>query len=234
MIKTLLDFLKKKNKTSEKLHPCIEFKNSMDFVRQTLECEQDVNDQVIILDYILNIVREDLKTDLLATILYSQEHLKKRIYFPFPINYYDEKGREYTLDSDENINRKVDLATDCVLVLSWNRNRLRNSVKNIFKNDFKYDKLNHLAYYFTHIDICYAYNGTHSISSGIGHKKGHIEAVECDIGKLFDHAYTDGVKWYNSHNNTELESVVDFRIAILYEVARKKYNIQKHSCQKDF
>lgn len=204
-----------------------EFNNTMDFVEQILKYEENIEDQIIIMDYILNIVREDLKTDLLTTIIYSDEYFKREIDYPFPHEYYDGLGNRFPTWCKDKIERNVDLSKDCVLVLSWNRERLRNSIKNIYKNEFEYHDSNHLAYYFTHIDVCYAYNGTHSISSGIGHKKGFIKAKECDISKLFDHLYTDGVSWYSVHDNIKLGDIFDFRIAILYELAKIKYNLQK-------
>ncbi|OZV13653.1 hypothetical protein CIW83_02965 [Tissierella sp. P1] len=198
----------------------------MDFARQTLEYEETNYDKILILDYMINVIKLDLQYDLLTTILYSEEYFSKQVGLAFPIYYYDEQGNQFETYPDDGERRKVDLSKDCVLVLSWNRNRLRNSIKNIYKNKFEYHSSNHLAYYFTRIDVCYAYNGTHSISSGVGHKKGFIEAVECDVSKLFDHVYSDGISWYNIHNNSELTIISDFRIAILYELAKIKYNLE--------
>lgn len=216
----------KENSQRNNMYGKNEFKNTMDFVNETLEKEYNLNDQVTILDYILRVVKEDLKTDLLTTILYSEKYFKKRMNYIFPINYYDENGRRFSLCVDESREQDVDLKNDCVLVLPWNRDRLRGTVKNISKNNFRYDALNHMCYYFTHVDIYHAYNGTHSISSGIVYRKGTIKAQVCDIGKLFPHVYTDGIKWYNYHDNTELADVFDFRIAIIYEISKEKYKIQ--------
>ncbi|CAK7051902.1 DUF6710 family protein [Tissierella carlieri] len=204
-----------------------EFDNTMDFVQDILEYEHNIEDQIIIIDFISNLVKEDLKTDLLTTIIYSEQHFERNINFPFPYEYYDKLGNRLTIKPEREVMRDVDLSKDCVLVVSWNRERLRNSIKNIYKNEFEYHDWNHLAFYFTHIDVCYAYNGTHSISSGIGHKKGFIKAKEYDISNLFDHLYTDGVSWHSVHDKTKLGDIFDFRIAILYELAKIKYNLRK-------
>lgn len=225
--KKFSDSITEMNSKYGRPNPRLEFNNTIDFVYQVLEYEKDKTDQVIILDYILDVVREDLKTDLLTTILYNKENFDKEIWLPFPCDYYDEQGNVFCSTSERGKNNmiKVDLAKDCVLVLAWDREKLRNSIKNIYKSDFEYHASNHLAYYFSHIDICYAYNGTHSISSGIGHKKGFIEAVYCDTSKLFEHLHTDGVNWYNSHNNNKLTDLFDFRVGILYEIAKLRYKI---------
>ncbi len=205
----------------------LEFNDTMYFVREVLEYEKDEADQLIILDYILSVVREDLKTDMLTTILYNEEIADILRCDPFPVQYFDEEGNAFSCTSkrDKDNMVKVDLSKDCVLVLSWNRERLKKSIKNIFKNDFEYHSSNHLANYFSHIDVCYVDNGTHSISSGIGHKKGFIEAVYCDTSKFFEHLHTDGVYWYNSHNNNKISDLFDFRIGILYEIAKIRSKI---------
>ncbi len=48
-----------------------------------------------------------------------------------------------------------------------------------------------------------------------------------NVSELFSHIYTDGVEWINFHNNKPIYKVIDFRIAILFELARLKYNISR-------
>ncbi len=202
-----------------------EFRYAMEFARQTLKEETRKEDKIIILDFMLDVIREDLKNDLLSVIFYSEENFKKRIGFPFPTCFYDEFGSEHELLSPEKKLVKVDLAKDCVLVLPWNRKRLRDSIKNIFASEFKFDETNHKAYYFSPVNICYIYNGNHSVASGIVYKKGYVMAEECDLSRLFDHVYTDGLYWYNSHNNQAINNLFDFRIGIIYELTREKYKL---------
>lgn len=221
-------FFKKKDRfgTSSKASPTCEFNFAMEFARDMLELESKKEDQIIILDFMLDVVREDLKTDLLSTIFYSKEHFEKWLLPPFPCNYYNESGNELEFCPDDKKIRRVDLSKDCVLVLPWHRNRMISSIKKVFLNGFKFHKENHLAYYFSHVGFCYAYNGNHSIASGIVHKKGYIKAKVCDVSKLFKHVYTDGKAWYNSHDKSKLTDVFDFRVGIIYELAKLKYRIE--------
>lgn len=210
-----------------------EFNYAMDFVRQTLQYEQSKQNQIIILEYMLGIIKEDLKNDLLTTILYNKENFDKKISHPFPIYYEDEAGSKIWAKPDEEKMKKVDLANDCVLVLAWHRDRMRNIIKIIAKNSFEYIKGNHLAYYYTGVDLCFAYNGTHSISAGIGHKKGFIEAKTIDIIPMFDHVYTDGDCWYNQHNGNRLGELYDFRVGIIYEISKIKYRLENEEDTTD-
>jgi hypothetical protein len=198
----------------------------VEFAQQVLEKESKKEDKIIILDFMLDVIREDLKTDLLTTIFYNKENFGKEIKIPFPLYYYDKFGNKFHLFQEKKKIVTVNLAEDCVLILPWHRVRMRDSIKNIIKNGFTFDESNHRAYYFSYVDICYAYNGNHSIASGLGYKKGYIKAREYDVSRLFDHIYTDGLYWYNSHNNNKLCDLFDFRIGIIYEISKLKYKIE--------
>lgn len=200
----------------------------MDFAHQTLKYESDKEDQLIILDFILDAIREDLKTSCLTSIFYNRENFEGICTEPFPYNYYDESGNILTMPCDSEAKKVVDLAKDCVLVFPWHRDRLRSQIKNIGRNEFIYQDNNHFSYYYSYLKICYVWNGYHSISSGIVHKKGYIKSKEKDITPLFNHVYTDGLYWYNSHNNKKLFDLFDFRVGLIYEISKLKYRLENH------
>ena len=203
-----------------------ELKFAMEFITQAFEEEACNKNRIIILDFMINAIKNDLKTDLLSKIFYSKENFKKEFRYPFPLIYFDKERNE--LSTSKKVFSEINLATTCVLVLPWHRKRLCEQIKNIYHNDFINIKSNHMAYYFPYIELCYVYNGKHSISSGIIHNKGTIEVEQYDITELFPHINTDGRSWYNSHNNEKIGEVVDFRVAIIYEIAKMKYNIENH------
>ncbi|ADL07212.1 conserved hypothetical protein [Thermosediminibacter oceani DSM 16646] len=187
-------------------------------------------DKILILDFMLDVIKEDLKYDFLTNIFYREEYFDRgiRIPPPFPYSYYDETEKKISIFERKIGIKNVDLAKECVLVFPWHRGRMRESIKNIGSNEFRYDKYNHKAFYFSPVNICFIYNGKHSITAGVGFKKGCIEAPEYDVTGLFKHVYTDGVYWYNSHNNQKFEDeLLDFRIGIIYELSKLKYQIEK-------
>mgnify|MGYP000850276041 CR=1 FL=1 len=219
--------LKRPRKTVKSTErPAQEFIHAIDFMKLVLETEKSDKDKIIILDFMLSAIREDLKTDLLTHIFYSEEHFNRRLDYPFPLFYSDEQGNEISLKEEKEI--EIDLAADCVLTLPWNRGRLRNQIKNLFNNDFVYHSNNHWAYYFPYLGLCYVYNGKHSVASGIVYKKGKIEAKQYDITKLFPHVYADGQNWYNSHTREKKGKLADFRLGIIFEVAKAKYQLENH------
>jgi len=227
----LFKWKRKKKLYRDFVNPVHEFRYAMEFVKETLEEKKTKEDQILILDFILSVIREDLKYDTLTNIFYREKWFDEglRISLPFPYHYYDEKGNMLSIYEDKAKVKKVDLAKECVLVFPWHRGRMRDNIKNIGRNEFQYDKFNHKAYYFSPVNICFVYNGMHSITAGIGFKKGYIEAAEYDVTKLFEHVYTDGLYWYNRHNNQKLEDeLFDFRIGVIYEISKIKYNIERN------
>ncbi|GGK23239.1 hypothetical protein GCM10010965_15050 [Caldalkalibacillus thermarum] len=228
MLRKILDWNRQNADLPEKQklpYPGVEYSRALRLVESWLENETQEN-KVILIDFVLDVLRQDLKMDLLTTILYREEHFEDTLpNYLFPSHYYNEQGDCLEIYPAKGKERKIriDLADDCVWVMPWRRQSLKDWVLNIFKTDFKYDKDNHMAYYFTHINVCQVYNGTHSVSAGIAHRKGSIEAIECDLSRMFDHVHTDGVAWYNAHDGSKLGDVFDFRLAIMYEVAKLKY-----------
>ena len=228
----LKNILFKSNKISkEKNIECIgkyKFENAMSWAKEIVENE-DKDNIVILLDYILETVKNDLKYSLLTEIIYSPRFdvldITRKTFIPQ--FYKDENGDEFSVSykSDKTVNLK----SDTIISVPYRRERKRNSIINLKNNKFEYIESNHMGKYYEIVDITYIYNGIHSISSGVELcKDGNIEVKEIvRVGELFPHIYTDGVNWINTYNDEIIYEVVDFRIAILFEVARLKFNIYK-------
>jgi hypothetical protein len=224
-----LMFYKKRRKKPE-ICPSQEFNHAVGFARDVIESEQSDKDKIIILDFMMDVIREDLKTDLLSHIFYNEAHFDEEFHCPLPVFYLDAEGQECLIPKLGKTT--IDLSETCVLVLPWDRERIKNQVKNIYHNDFIYHPSNHKGYYFPYLGLCHVYNGRHSISAGIIHKKkGTFEVVAYDITAAFPHLHTDGCNWFNSHNNKKRYELTDFRIGILYELSKMKYNLEKPVCK---
>ena len=203
-----------------------QYTNAIEFINEILNKENNNEDKIIILDFISNLIKKDMQYDILTTILYNKKHSISSIEMPLPLSYADEYYNECSIINGEELYKDVDLSKDTVLVLPWNRNRFRDNIKNICDVEFKYQYDNHYAYYFTDIDLCCVYNGTHSISAGIGYRKGSIKAKIANTSRLYNHVSTNGTSWINVHTDTELCEVSDFRTAILYQIAKEKVSLK--------
>lgn len=226
MLRRLIRNLEKRRLEKALVLPCRkteEFNCAVDWAQDIAHNNSAKDEKVILLDYMLSVVRDDLKTDLLSTIFYDKEHFERRLGFPFPDRYFDEKDTE--IKFSPNGERSVSLANDCVLTLPWNRYSTRNCILGVFTNGFQFDKGDHEAEYFTHVDIYCVKRGYHSIAAGVVYKNGSVQAKEYDVSRLFKHMHTDGEFWYNSHNKQKLGAVFDFRVGIIYEIAKLKHQI---------
>ncbi|WP_406242037.1 DUF6710 family protein [Tissierella carlieri] len=200
------------------------FNFALDYIHTVLEYEKSLEDKINMIDFFMEITRKDIQYDLLSKFLYSEvEDVKMR--FPFPIIYFmtdsDIPNKAKLIRND----KIIDLSKDAIVFLPWNRYSFSNTVQSISKNGFKYIKSNHRGYYFSDIELCYVYNGNHSIATGIIKKTGQIKVKEYDIRNLFKDLTTDGSNWY-INGEKQIIKVFDFRIAILYELAKIKYNFQ--------
>jgi hypothetical protein len=202
--------------------PSREFNHAIGFARDVIESEESGKDKIIILDFMMDAIREDIKADLLSYIFYNKTDFQP----PFPFTYLNANGEEIRIP--ELGETTIDLTEVCVLVLPWHRERIKKQAKNLYYNDFIYDPRNHKGYYFPYLSFYYVNNGRHSASAGIIHKKrGTIEVMAYDITAAFPHLHTDGCSWFNSHNNEKRSELTDFRIGILYELAKMKYALEK-------
>lgn len=103
-------------------------------------------------------------------------------------------------------------------------------IKNeVFKQDY-----NHEAVYYKELDLLHVQNGKHSAVAGsvLG---GQVEAEVMSISDMFSEVETDGTHWYcfnHIQNNKIVGIVPDYRIAVLYELAKRKYKILKENKMK--
>lgn len=225
-----------KNKETENLNidksnSLTGFKNALNFANKIIKYEEK-EDKIKLLDYILKTVKKDLKYSLLTEIMYKEPYksinLSRAVIFP--TNVLDRNGNEIDyVCEDKEINKKINILEDDIIVVPWNMSRKSDSIKSLSKCDFKFQENNHMGIYFEGVDFVYIHDGLHSISGGIElNKHGEIYIKRFrDIRKLYDHVHTNGLHWYSSYTGDIIEEVFDFRVAIIYEVSKLKYKIEK-------
>ena len=94
------------------------------------------------------------------------------------------------------------------------------ALKNVQKNGFVYEEKNHYAHYYDGMDLFYVYNGNHHTQAASYFKTGKMTAEICNMRVLFEHMETDGEYWISTHTGEKIDTVEDFRVAILYELCR--------------
>ena len=187
--------------------------------------------------FVLGMIKNDIIYDGMTDIIYTNNEKSSFCFFPEVC--FDEKMQQIAvIDSNKIPSRSVDLNKNHVFVTPWHkRERLPKIFSELRKTPFKYDEHNHDAYYYKQLELCHVVGGMHSITVGIGKKEGKIKAIEVDMVPLFEHIKTDGAYWKISHeylkdyDSDEAVSlpilrgseIEDFRVAVLFEIARRRY-----------
>lgn len=191
---------------------------------ETINLKQD---QLDFIDFLMGIIRSDIQTDYQAVIIYYTElEDLKDCQLPYPFSYYDENENKHFLNKI-NEQRELDLTKDSIMVWPWKFEKIRDSFLKLNHQNFETTEDRHKAIFFQGIELTCVYKGFHSVLTGMGLKKGNIIAREVyDICELFPHVDTDGVKWINHHTKEIIQRVPDFRFAILYQLARMKFELE--------
>lgn len=188
-----------------------------------ISCAKNDEEKRLVIDYVIEILKRDLQYDTMSRIIYNN---KQNFRFLFPYQYLDQDGDMKSIFCEEE-EKEIDLSKDFILSCPWNYSRLPNALGFIKRDSFKFMENNHFGMYFKPIDLCLIYNGYHSITSGIYLEQGTITIKKVyDITPLFSNVFTDGYHWYSVHTNEILFlKIEDFRIAILFEAAKAKFDL---------
>lgn len=180
--------------------------------------------KILLIDYLMDIIKNDIKYDYLANVIYGRELTQFRIYFPK--EYYNQQGELIELNKRE-VFEKVDFNNVLTFSVPWNKERLVKNLVTLSNEKFVYDKSNHEATYFLELNLCYVTNGNHSAAMGIKNNQGSIMAKIFNLHPLFGNVDTDGVEWFSAYDkDKKLGRLSDFRFGLLFKLAEMKYNIE--------
>ena len=143
---------------------------------------------------------------------------------PFPDYFTDVMGKESS--SWEQEETKINLKDVKVYLRPWSLTRTARNLFLVGRDGFHYKRQNHRARYYPEINLCYVYNGNHSINAGRYFQNGSIHAQVWRLNLLFPHCKTDGTAWYNSHTGQPIGPVSDFRLALVYSLAQMRWQEQ--------
>lgn len=204
-----------------------QFKQVMSFADFGLSDSKSIrklNARLDFLNYIIAVLREDLKYALIAQVMYTDDVIDLDKKF-IPIC-KDIEGNDVDVQKNLSLqDRNMWLADDCVIGNPWVQQRIWSLAVDLLKAPFIQDS-NQQGVYFPELNLCFVYSGNHSIAVGSIYKTGVIRVKECSIEPAFEHLKSDGISWINVHTNEIIEPVRDFRIAALFEIAKKVYYLK--------
>lgn len=185
--------------------------------------KQTIQEQILMLTYLINSLLDDICTSVIVEPLIKP--VMGILQDPFPREYYDENGNSHSISIDKKIN--VDLSASKIYVRPWNNKRTFDNLKSLLIKDFVFHEENHFSIFYTDINLCYVYNGNHSINAGRYLQKGTILSEEYDISLLYSNYVTDGIYWYDTHSKEVIYKVKDFRLAAVFSLAQMRYKIKQ-------
>lgn len=178
-------------------------------------------DQIEIIEYYMQLIKNDLATSAKIQTLYTN------ILEVYSVQYYDMLFPNDYVKVQDNT-EKFMLGSD-TYVSMWDLSRFNRVVSKIKKNNFKEDKNNHWSYYYKELDWLHVYNGKHSATLGSLHDNSYVTAEIVSISSMFGKVFTNGGQWYITNNGSDMyleDPVIDFRVALLFELSYRKYQLE--------
>lgn len=121
--------------------------------------------------------------------------------------------------------KEIDLSKVPIITSAWNNKRTAESLIKLKNIPFAKDPVNHYAKYYSGLGFAVSTQGHHSINAGAFYEKGVIDARIYDVKAAYPYIDTDGVNWVYKGSGDILDSVLDYRVAILYELQRMKSDL---------
>ena len=228
MLERLQTYLFKKkytalNKEYFHLPPFEEFRQVMCTINGWLEfAEQDksVKDIVHIIDYLIDVIKEDMRTSAATEMIFCTDIDKKRnwtrVNYPFTNCFQDVAPERISTYGKTLIASPAD----------WGK--LSKACNHIARRGFLTDMNNYTGQYYPELNMIIVENGLHhSCVAAQLNETGEIKAYTYPLSQCFHRIHTDGTYWYDKENPTWKSQVYDVRMAILFELANKKNTMRQ-------
>lgn len=218
-----------------------QFKEVLFFISCAAESEKNnKEDRLLFLQFMIDALKADVRSTYNLNFLMENigelSNLKLSYYyndFPkiIPTKYF-KKGKVY--DAHKETKVYVDLSTTTVWAYTRNAKSIIDCLRFLKHNKLDLPESSYTAHYYDYIDIFTDMtNYTHSCAVANYYKKGIVEAQLIKTTELFPFISTDGIRWYCTENDQTISKVEDFRIALIYEIAKLKYKYEKEMRSSD-
>ena len=187
----------------------------VDFARQ----DHPRWDAIPLLDFLINTVKEDLRTSAAAELLYAAGNDSRdwrEALFPF-VCWLEDVPEE-----------TVSLAGNTVVSSIWAWDRTSRAAYDIKNQGFHADWNYFSGAYYPELHLIVMENGLHhSCAAATFQADGGIKLDVYSLKRLFPLVTTDGEFWYMKDNPRATCPVLDVRMAIRFELARMKDDLEK-------
>ena len=185
----------------------LEYSRSIELINGFCGRTKGTAERLDFLEYALDVIRTDLIASYQAKQFYREIIRKEANPFPFPDRFRCAEKIE------------VDLAATPVFTVPRKRDSIIELLPHLKKERFAGND-NHRAIHYPYMDICYVYDGVHSVTIGKYYKTGVITAETYDMRKVYETIYVDGEKWRYKNTGDMIADVFDYRLAVIFEIGR--------------
>ena len=193
------------------------FYNALHAVEELLSLNQDkgISLQVAVYDFSIKAIAHEISANS-ACQLFRGEHCPySKDFRILPIT----KG--YKVES-------IQFANNFVVAPVWKMSKWFGALKTVIREGFRQSKGDYRGFFYEELKLIVITNGLHhsSIASLMG--AGSAKVMFVRLADYFDKLTTDGAHWYfNDEIQKLVDDVGDYRIAVLYELAKRKHQLCK-------
>lgn len=176
-------------------------------------------DAIPLLEFLINTVKEDLRSSAAAELLYAVDHDPRDwrdALFPF-LCWLEDVPQE-----------TVPFAGNTVVSSIYDWKKVSHSAYDIRHEGFHADWNNFSGAYYPELHLIVMGNGLHhSCAAAAFQEDGEIKLDVYSLKRLFPLVTTDGEFWYMKDHPRMTKPVLDIRMSILFELARMKDDLEK-------
>lgn len=187
------------------------FENIIRTVNRELEFVETDIQKGMFIDYVIKIVGEELAWNVASRLIYYAKTPENATYtIPAPMDAY--VGKE-----------NLSLSALNVVIDTYDFDKLKGAIPSVNMRGFRQEMNNYTGTLYPEIKLAVIENGRHHLAVAVTQNAGSAKLQICSLEKLFPTLRTDGAYWYSS--NSAPDEVYDYRIAVLYELARMKHEL---------
>lgn len=187
------------------------FYNALHAVEEVLSFNQDkdISLQIGVYDFCIKAFAREIAASS-ATQIFKPQH------FPYSKDFQIPFTECYT---EENIKFEGHNIAACV----WDPARLLGSVKTVLQSGFRQTYGYYTGLYYEELNLIVITNGLHHTSIASLLDTGSAKVGRIRLADYFGVLKTDGERWYRGEGaERQVSQVGDYRIAVLYELARRR------------
>jgi hypothetical protein len=179
-------------------------------IRKIMDYEENITAKVAFLDFSIDAIGRELEVETTTRILYREGEVPDEDY-------------NIPIIQECKATKRVLLREYNVITRPWDSEKLIKAIYSVFKNGFRQDWQSFNGELYPEIKLAVIANGQHHLTAARLKANASADLRIRPLEPYFDKLTTDGAVWH--FTDQQDERVGEYRIAVLYELARQKYQL---------